>query len=120
MPARSVILLMGIGDGKPDKADRTLGVIHFLQQLLGQGEDDAERRQFLSLRQAAGDLLEVVELDFQGKGIAPEVRMATKSLHQFDGHMIQEMSRSSVRSQPMDLRTRTASTGRRSMPRAKS
>lgn len=37
MPARSVILLMGIGDGKPDKADRTLGVIHFLQQLLGQG-----------------------------------------------------------------------------------
>ena len=59
MPARSVILLMGIGDGKPDEAYRTLGAIHFLQQLLGQGEDDVERRQFLALRQAAGDLLEV-------------------------------------------------------------
>ena len=78
---------MGIGDGKPDKADRTLGVIHFLQQLLGQGEDDVERRQFLALRQAAGDLLEVVELDLQGQGIAPKVRMAAETLHQFDGHI---------------------------------
>ena len=63
-------------------------IVHFLQQLLCQWKNGIERGQLPGLRNAAGDLTEIMELDFQRQRISPEILMLQTS-HQFHRRMIQ-------------------------------
>ena len=63
-------------------------VINLPQQLLRQRQDHIKCRQFPGLRNAAGDLAEIVKLDFQRQRIPPEVLMLQTG-YQFHRSMIQ-------------------------------
>ena len=81
-------LFARVGNGEADETDGMLGVVHLLQQLLGQGKNDIERGQLTGLGQAAGDLAEIMELDFQGQRISPEIFLF-ETADQLNGNMIQ-------------------------------
>ena len=72
--------LLGIRNGKTNQSDGADAVIHFLQQLFGQGENVFHVLQLLLLGNASGDLLEIVELDFQCQGIPGEI-VSFQSFH---------------------------------------
>ena len=77
-----------VGYGKAYQTDRMVFVINLPQQLLRQRQDHIKCRQFPGLRNAAGDLAEIVELDFQRQRIPPEVLMFQTG-YQFHRSMIQ-------------------------------
>ena len=82
------LLLLRIGNRQAYQPDGADGIVHFLQQLLGQGENVLQVMKLLLLCQASSDLLEVIELDFQCQGIAAEF-VTLQPFGQFGGHMIQ-------------------------------
>lgn len=104
-----------------------IGIVYFFQQLFGERQYLVEGMQFMRSGDAARDLAEVVEFDFQRQCIAGKA-VALETFHQFGGHMVKFNDGrrrdgnvfSNVCSHPTDFRMRTASTGRRSIPRAKS
>lgn len=95
-----------------------IGIVYFFQQLFGERQYLVEGMQFMRSGDAARDLAEVVEFDFQRQCIAGKA-VALETFHQFGGHMVKfndgrrrmEMSFSNVCSHPTDFRMRTASTG---------
>ena len=68
-----IVFFTRIGDRKAYQPDGMMLVVHFLQQLLCQWKNGIERGQLPGLRNAAGDLTEIMELDFQRQRISPEI-----------------------------------------------
>lgn len=81
-------LFFGVGDRQADQPDRVLRVVDLFQQLFSQREDLFQRLQLLLLRDAAGNLFEIVELDFQRQCVAFET-MSFQSFDQFRRRMVQ-------------------------------
>ena len=59
-----IVFFTRIGDRKAYQPDGMMLVVHFLQQLLCQWKNGIERGQAPGLRNAAGDLTEIMELIF--------------------------------------------------------
>ena len=88
LPPDPLSVFLRIGDRETDEADGMMFAVDLLQELFGEGEDVLQGDEGLHRALAAGDLCEVVELDFQRQGVAAKV-VAFQSLHQFGGHVIQ-------------------------------
>ena len=64
-----------------------IGIVYFFQQLFGERQYLVEGMQFMRSGDAARDLAEVVEFDFQRQCIAGKA-VALETFHQFGGHMV--------------------------------
>mgnify|MGYP000559185455 CR=1 FL=1 len=67
-----------------------IGIVYFFQQLFGERQYLVEGMQFMRSGDAARDLAEVVEFDFQRQCIAGKA-VALETFHQFGGHMVSSM-----------------------------
>ena len=84
---RPFSLFLGVGYGQTDEADGMIGIVYFFQQLFGERQYLVEGMQFMRSGDAARDLAEVVEFDFQRQCIAGKA-VALETFHQFGGHMV--------------------------------
>ena len=84
---RPFSLFLGVGYGQTDEADGMIGIVYFFQQLFGERQYLVEGMQFMRSGDAARDLAEVVEFDFQRQCIAGKA-VALETFHQLGGHMV--------------------------------
>lgn len=79
---------MSVRHGESEQADGLISIVHLLDEALGLGQNGLHRYEHVGACGAAGDLAEVVELDFQCEGVAAKL-LFLESADKFFRHMVE-------------------------------